>query len=102
VDGSNIQIDYRWAGSDVLGIRRAGVELIDLKPNVILAQTTLTLAPLQQLTTDIPIVFLQVVDPVGSGFVTSMARPGGNITGVALAEFSTAAKMLEVLKEVAP
>jgi putative ABC transport system substrate-binding protein len=102
LDGSNIQIDYRWAGVDVLSIRRAGVELIDLKPNVILAQSGLTLAPLQQLTTNIPIVFLQVVDPVGSGFVTSMAQPGGNLTGVAVAEFSTAAKMLEVLKEVAP
>ena len=102
LDGSNIQIDYRWAGVNVLNIRRAAVELIDLKSDVILAQSGLTLAPLQQLTTDIPIVFLQVVDPVGSGFVTSLARPGGNLTGVTLGEFSTSAKMLEVLKEVAP
>jgi putative tryptophan/tyrosine transport system substrate-binding protein len=87
---------------DTLGIRRAGIELISLRPDVILAQSTLTLAPLQQLTTDIPIVFLQVVDPVAGGFVKSMARPGGNVTGVALGEFSIGAKMLEVLKQVAP
>jgi putative ABC transport system substrate-binding protein len=102
LEGNNIQIDYRWAGVDTLGIRRAGIELIDLRPDVILAQSTLTLAPLQQLTTDIPIVFLQVVDPVAGGFVKSMARPGGNVTGVALGEFSIGAKMLEVLKQVAP
>jgi putative tryptophan/tyrosine transport system substrate-binding protein len=98
LEGNNIQIDYRWAGVDTLGIRRAGIELIDLRPDVILAQSTLTLAPLQQLNTDIPIVFLQVVDPVAGGFVKSMARPGGNVTGVALGEFSIGAKMLEVLK----
>jgi putative tryptophan/tyrosine transport system substrate-binding protein len=101
-EGNNIQIDYRWCGDDTLTIRRAGVELIGLKPDVILAQSTLTLAPLQQLTTDIPVVFLQVVDPVAGGFVKSMARPGGNVTGVALGEFSIGAKMLEVLKQVAP
>ena len=83
-EGNNIQIDYRWCGDDTLTIRRAGIELIGLKPDVILAQSTLTLAPLQQLTTDIPLVFLQVVDPVAGGFVKSMARPGGNVTGVAL------------------
>ena len=102
LEGSNIQIDYRWAGVDISTIRRAAVELVALKPHAILAQSGLTLAPLRQLTTDIPIVFVQVLDPVDSGFVASLARPGGNLTGVSLGEFSIAAKMLEVLKEVAP
>jgi putative tryptophan/tyrosine transport system substrate-binding protein len=102
LEGNNIQIDYRFAGADVFNIRQAAVEMIDVKPDAILAQSGLTLAPLKQLTTKIPIVFVQVADPVGSGFVTSLARPGGNVTGVALAEFPTSSKMLEVLKEVAP
>jgi putative tryptophan/tyrosine transport system substrate-binding protein len=101
-EGANIRIDYRWAGGDVGRIRGAAAELIALKPDVILAQTALALAPLQQMTSTIPFVFLQIVDPVGSGFVNSLARPGGNITGFTPAEFSVAGKMLEVLKEVAP
>jgi putative tryptophan/tyrosine transport system substrate-binding protein len=101
-EGNNVQIDYRWAGIHADNIRHAARELVDLKPDVIVAQTALTLAPLQQLTSDIPIVFLQVIDPVGSGLVSSLARPGGNVTGVTLAEFPAVAKMLEVLKEVAP
>jgi putative tryptophan/tyrosine transport system substrate-binding protein len=101
-EGNNVQINYRWAGIDADNIRHAARELVDLKPDVIVAQTALTLAPLQQLTSDIPIVFLQVIDPVGSGLVSSLAQPGGNVTGVTLAEFPAVAKMLEVLKEVAP
>jgi putative ABC transport system substrate-binding protein len=101
-EGGNIQYDYRWAGADASRIRSAAFELVDLKPDAILAQTTLTVAPLRQITNNIPIVFLQVADPVGSGFVASLARPGGNITGFSPAEFSMYSKMLEVLKNVAP
>jgi putative tryptophan/tyrosine transport system substrate-binding protein len=101
-DGVNIRIDYRWAGDDVGRIHSAASELLDLKPDAILTQSALTLAPLRQMTTTIPIVFLQIADPVSSGFVASLARPGGNITGFALAEFVTSGKMVEMLKEVAP
>ena len=101
-DGGNVHIDYRWSGSDVDRIRRDASELLDRKPDVILAQSALTLQPLRQLTSTVPLVFVQVADPVGSGFVASMARPGGNITGFALAEFATSGKMLEVLKELVP
>jgi putative ABC transport system substrate-binding protein len=101
-DGGNIRIDYRWAGDDVTRIRRAASELIALKPDVILAQSALTLEPLRQMTTTIPLVFIQVADPVGSGFIASMSRPGGNVTGFALAEFATAGKTLEILKELVP
>ena len=81
-EGGNIHIDYRWAGADVGRIRSAAAELIDLKPDAIVAQTALTVAPLQRMTTTIPIVFLNIVDPVSSGFVASLARPGGNITRI--------------------
>jgi putative ABC transport system substrate-binding protein len=101
-EGGNIHIDYRWAGADVGRIRSAAAELIDLKPDAIVAQTALAVAPLQQMTTTIPIVFLNIVDPVNSGFVASLARPGGNITGFTPAEMSMRGKLLEVLKEVAP
>jgi putative ABC transport system substrate-binding protein len=101
-EGGNIHIDYRWCGSDVDRIRHAARELLELKPDAILAQSALTLQPLQQMTATVPLVFVQVADPVGSGFITSMASPGGNITGFALAEFATSNKMLEVLKELVP
>ena len=100
--GTNIKIDYRWAGADIVRIRGIAVELVKLNPDVILAETALTVAPLQQITSTIPIVFVQLSDPVRSGFVASLARPGGNITGFTPAEFSMSGKMLEVLKEVAP
>jgi len=101
-EGGNIHIDYRLAGADVGRIRSAAAELVDLKPDAIVAQTALTVAPLQQMTASIPIVFLNIVDPVNSGFVASLARPGGNITGFTPAEMSMRGKLLEVLKEVAP
>jgi putative ABC transport system substrate-binding protein len=102
IEGGNIRIDYRWGGADVGRIRSSAAELIGLKPDAVLANTALTVAPLQQMTTTIPIVFLQIVDPVGSGFVASLARPSGNITGFTPAEFSMRAKLLEVLKEIVP
>jgi putative ABC transport system substrate-binding protein len=75
---------------------------VTLKPDVILASTTSSLAPLQRETRSVPIVFTQIADPVGSGFVPSLARPGGNITGFAQFEFTIAAKWLELLKQIAP
>jgi putative ABC transport system substrate-binding protein len=101
-DGENVRIDYRWAGTDTGRIRSAAAELIALKPDVILAATALTLAPLQQMTSVIPIVFVQIIDPVGGGFVTSLAKPGGNVTGFTPSEYSATPKMVEVLKEIVP
>jgi putative tryptophan/tyrosine transport system substrate-binding protein len=101
-DGDNVHIDVRWGGADVDLIRSHASELVELNASVILVQSALALAPMQQVTKTIPIVFVQVVDPVGAGFVTSLGRPGGNATGFADAEFSMSGKMLEVLKEIAP
>jgi putative ABC transport system substrate-binding protein len=102
MEGTNIQIVYRWAGADIGRIRDTAAELVKLNPDVILAETALTVAPLHQITSTIPIVFLQIVDPVASGFVASLARPGGNLTGFTPGEYSISGKMLEILKEVAP
>jgi putative ABC transport system substrate-binding protein len=101
-NGQNIRIEYRWVGSNRDRIRDAAVELVGLKPDVILASSALTLAPLQQQTSTIPIVFTNIADPVSSGFVTSLAHPGGNITGFSPAEFSIYGKLLGILKEAVP
>jgi putative tryptophan/tyrosine transport system substrate-binding protein len=101
-DGRNIRLDYRWGGADAERIRVYAIELVGLKPDVIVVSTSLVLQPLQRETRSIPIVFTQITDPVGSGFVESLARPGGNITGFTPAEFSMFGKSLEVLKDVAP
>jgi len=101
-NGQNIRIENRWVGSNRDRIRDAAVELAGLKPNVILASSALTLAPLQQQTSTIPIVFTNIADPVSSGFVTSLAHPGGNITGFSPAEFSIYGKLLGILKEAVP
>ena len=93
-----MRIDYR---ADAARIRVYAQELLDLKPDVFLVSTALVLQPLQQLTRDIPIIFTRIIDPVGSGFVASLAHPGGNITGFTPAEFSMYGKPLEVLKEAA-
>jgi putative ABC transport system substrate-binding protein len=100
--GRNLQIEYRWTGADPARIQTYAAELVRLKPDVILANSPLVVAPLQQQTKTIPIVFTQVSDPVGSGFVASLNRPGGNITGLTPGEFSMAGKYLELLKEIAP
>jgi putative ABC transport system substrate-binding protein len=84
--GRNVQIDYRWAAGDPELYRKFAAELIALKPAVILAVSSAVVGALQQATRTIPIVFAAVIDPVGSGFVRSLARPGGNITGFALFE----------------
>ena len=101
-DGRNVQIAYRWGGANLDRIRTYAAELVGLKPDVILAQTALVVAPLQRETRTVPIVFLQIVDPVESGLVAGLARPGGNLTGFTSFEFSTATKWLEILKEIAP
>jgi putative tryptophan/tyrosine transport system substrate-binding protein len=100
--GRNVTIDYRWTSGDLEQIRRSAAEVVTLAPDVILAVGALDVAPLRQLTRTIPIVFAQVTDPVGNGFVESMARPGGNATGFALSEFGISPKWLELLKEIAP
>jgi putative ABC transport system substrate-binding protein len=100
--GDDVQIDVRWGAGDLDLIRRHASELVELKPNVILVESALALAPMQRVTNMIPIVFVQIIDPVGAGFVTSLGRPNGNATGFAEAEFSMSGKMLEVLKEIAP
>jgi ABC-type uncharacterized transport system substrate-binding protein len=100
--GRNLQIEYRWGGGSLDRIRTYAAELVGLKPDVVLAQTALAVAPLQRETGTVPIVFMQLVDPAESGFVASLARPGGNLTGFTPFEFSTATKWLEILKEIAP
>lgn len=100
--GRNVQIDYRWTGGDAERVRRTAQELVQLKPDVILTVGASQVGPLQQLTREIPIVFVQVADPVGAGFVSSLSRPGGNSTGFVVFEYSIGAKWLELLKQFAP
>src|SRR5215470_15340794 len=98
----NLRIDCRWGEANPERLRVHAAELVALEPDVILVSSPLALQPLQQETRSIPIVFTAVSDPAGSGFVASLADPGGNITGFAVAEFSMYGKYLELLKEVAP
>jgi putative ABC transport system substrate-binding protein len=102
VDGQNVRIDVRWTLGDVERARFFAKELVELKPDIIVAGATPGTAALQQETRTIPIVFAAVSDPVGSGFVASMPRPGGNITGFTNIEASMGGKWLELLKEAAP
>jgi ABC-type uncharacterized transport system substrate-binding protein len=100
-EGGNLRIETRWATAD--DIRRHAAELAALAPDVLVAATgTATVAALQQATRTVPIVFVTVVDPVGAGFVTSLAHPGGNATGFTVYEYSMSGKWLELLKEIAP
>ena len=101
-DRSNIQIDYRWGAGDAARARRYAAELVALAPDVILAPGSAGLGPMLQATREIPIVFVHVPDPVGAGFVDSLARPGGNATGFLLQEYGMSAKWLELLKQIAP
>jgi putative ABC transport system substrate-binding protein len=102
IDGRNIGIDYRWGAGDADSMRKYAAELVGLAPDVILASGTATVAPLLQATRTVPIVFVQVTDPVGAGFVDSLAQPGGNATGFTLFEYGISGKWLELLKEIAP
>ena len=101
-DGRNVQIDYRYASGDPESTRRYAAELAALVPDVIVTGGAAAVPPMLQATRTIPIVFTNVVDPVGAGFVDSMARPGGNATGFIMLEYSQSAKWLELLKEIAP
>ena len=100
--GRNVQIDTRWAAGDAERFRRYAAELVALAPDVILAVGAAAVGPLQQATRTVPIVFVNTSDPVGAGFVESLARPGGNATGFLLYEYGTSGKWLELLKEIAP
>jgi putative tryptophan/tyrosine transport system substrate-binding protein len=100
--GRNMRIDYRWAAGDADRIRRYAAELVALAPDVILTGGAVTMAPLLQATRTVPIVFVNVADPVGAGFVDSLARPGGNATGFIQFEYGMSGKWLELLKQVAP
>jgi putative ABC transport system substrate-binding protein len=101
-DGRNVKIDYRWGDADPARIRAQATELVGLRPDVILVSTALALQPVRQVTNSIPIVFTQIVDAVSAGLVSSLAHPGGNVTGFTVAESSMFGKLLEVLKELAP
>ena len=100
-DGRNVRIDTRWPVGDA-DRGRSAEELVALAPDVILASASANVATLQRITRSLPIVFANVIDPVGAGFVASLARPGGNITGFLAFEYSLSGKWLELLKEIAP
>lgn len=102
VDGANARIEVRWAGGLAEGMRASAAELAALNPDAVLAYGSAAVAALRQATTTVPVVFVSVVDPVGAGFVASLARPGGNVTGFMLLEFGVGAKWLELLKDVEP
>ncbi len=101
-DGSNVRIDIRWGADDVERERSGAAELLALAPDVIFASGTLSVAALRHSSRRSPIVFVGVTDPVGAGFVDSLARPGGNITGFMIYEYSFGGKRLELLKQIAP
>jgi putative tryptophan/tyrosine transport system substrate-binding protein len=100
--GRNVRIDYRWGAGDPDRIRQQAAELAALAPDAVLTSGTSTTAPMLQATRTVPIVFVAVVDPVGAGYVDSLARPAGNATGFTNFEYSMGAKWLELLKEIAP
>jgi putative tryptophan/tyrosine transport system substrate-binding protein len=100
-DGRNARIETRW-GTDAGSTRKYAAELIALAPDVILASASAAMGALQQTTRTVPIIFVSIIDPVGAGFVESLARPGGNITGFSMFEYGLSGKWLELLKEIAP
>ena len=102
IDGRNVRIEFRWGTGNADNIRKYAVELAALTPEVILATGTAGMRPLLQTTRTVPIVFVQVADPVGAGFVDSLSQPGGNATGFMQFEYSLSAKWPELLKEIAP
>jgi len=101
-DGRNVRIDQRWGAGDAERARRYAAELVALGPDVILASGDHSVVASRQASRTVPIVFTSIADPVGTGYVESLARPGGNMTGFTLFEYSTSAKWLELLKEIAP
>ena len=101
IEGQNVRVDYRFAGGSADDMRRYAAELVALAPDVILAHSSAAVPPLLQTTRSIPIIFTLVADPVGAGFVDSLAHPGGNASGFTAYEYSIGAKWLELLKEIA-
>ncbi|MGA7066544.1 MAG: ABC transporter substrate-binding protein [Pseudolabrys sp.] len=101
-DGGNVRIDVRWGADDVDRERRYAAELVALAPDIVLASGTLSVTALQHVSRTLPIVFVGVTDPVGAGFVDSLARPGGNVTGFMIYEYDLSGKWLELLKQIAP
>jgi putative tryptophan/tyrosine transport system substrate-binding protein len=101
-EGDNIRTDVRWPGNDTERYRKYSEELVGLNPDVILASASQSVAALQRITRSVPVVFANIVDPVGAGYVTSLARPGGNVTGFTAFEYSIGGKWLELLKQIAP
>jgi putative ABC transport system substrate-binding protein len=101
-DGRNVRIDTRWGANDIDLDRKYAAELVALAPDVILASSTPSVTALQHVTRTLPIVFVQVADPVGAGVVDTLARPGGNTTGFMNFEYSLSGKWLEFLKQIAP
>ena len=101
-DGRNVRFDIRWGTNDVERDRRDAAELIGLAPDVILAGGTPGVTALRRITRNLPIVFVGVTDPVGAGLVDTLARPGGNVTGFMLFEYSSSGKWLELLKQIVP
>jgi putative ABC transport system substrate-binding protein len=100
-EGANLKVQLRWGDNDDARIRAYARELVELKPEVIVAPAT-SLAPVHEATRSIPIVFLLIADPVGQGFVSTLAHPGGNLTGFSYMDFSTSGKFVELLREIAP
>ena len=100
--GKNIHVETRWTKGNAAEARRLSTELVALGPDVIVAHGASVLGPLLQVTRTVPVVFTQVIDPVGSGLVRNLARPGGNVTGFLTFEYSISAKWLDLLKEIAP
>ena len=100
--GRNLQIDYRFTGGEADRVRQYAAELVALAPDVIVTVGSIPVAPMQQATRTIPIVFTNLADPVGAGIVQSLARPGGNATGFTNFEYSTSGKWVELLKQIAP
>ena len=101
-EGRDVRIDIRWGANSLENSRKLAAELLALEPDIILTSSSAATAAMRQASATTPIVFVLVIDPVGAGFVDSLARPGGNLTGFALFEYSIGGKWLELLKEIAP
>ena len=101
-DGNNVRLDARWAEGRETEIRKHAIDMVAATPDVIVATGTSAIAPLLQATRTLPIVFVNVADPVGAGFIESMARPGGNVSGFVQFEYPLGGKWLELLKQIAP
>jgi putative ABC transport system substrate-binding protein len=101
-DGRNVRFDIRWVGDKPAYVDKYAAELVALKPDVVFASASGNVAALQRVTLNVPIVFANVIDPVGAGFVASLAQPGGNTTGFSAFEYSLSGKWLELLKELVP